>query len=123
MKRVAAILLLCAVMLLVAACGAEADPNAGVYDAAYAEAFGVKIEIEKVFENGFSLELKNGGKATFHYEGSDYSMKWTLEDGVFHAEGGGAALDGTLKEGIMVLQNVLDSGIDITLMDSGRTGG
>ncbi len=123
MKKAAAILLLCAVLLMLAACGAaEPDPNAGVYDGAYAEAFGVKISIDQVFEDGFSLELKNGGKATFHYEGKDYSMKWTLEDNVFHAEGGGAQLDGTLADGVMLLENVLDSGIDITLLNAELAG-
>ena len=52
----------------------------------------------------------------FHYEGKDYNLKWTLDGDVFHAEGGGAALDGTLSEGVMLLENVLDSGMEITLV-------
>ena len=111
-------LLLALVLLSLCACGESAgpDPNAGLYEAVSASAMGLTIPVADVFEDGFSLELKNGGKATFHYEGKDYSMKWTLDGTAFHAEGGGAALDGTLADGEMVLQDVLDSGIDITLI-------
>ena len=42
-------------------------------------------------------------------------MKWTLDGTTFHAEGGGAELDGTLSDGVMVLEDVLSSGVSITL--------
>ena len=79
---------------------------------------GLVISLDNVFPNGFSLELKNGGKATFHYDGKDYGMKWTLEGESFHASGGGAELDGTLSNGVMQLIDVLNSGIDITLVNA-----
>ena len=118
MKKTIALLLALGMLLCLSACGgrAEPDPNAGLYEAVSATALGYTIPVEDVFEEGFSLELKNGGKASFHYEGKDYGMKWTLKGEVFHAEGGGAKLDGSLANGVMVLQNVLDSGIDITLV-------
>ena len=100
------------------ACGEseQPDPNAGLYEAESAKMYGISIQISDVFEDGFSLELKNGGKAVFHYEGKNYNLKWTLDGEVFHAEGGGATLDGSLSEGVMLLQNVLDSGMEITLV-------
>jgi len=119
MKKALAFLLIAAMALSLTACGGseENDPNAGLYEAVSAEMGGLSIQVDSVFEDGFSLELKNGGKATFHYDGKDYSLKWSLEGDTFHAEGGGAQLDGTLSDGVMVLQNVLDSGISITLED------
>ena len=118
MKRIVSLLLLIALIFALAACGSEEpDPNAGVYEASTAEYSGITISIDKVFPDGFSLELKNGGKAIFRYEGKDYSMKWTLDGTTFHAEGGGADLDGTLSEGVMVLENVLDSGVTLTLLN------
>ena len=118
MKKTIALLLALVMLLCLCACGesAEPDPNAGLYEAVSASALGFTVSVSDVFEEGLSLELKNGGKASFHYEGKDYGMKWTLDGDVFHAEGGGAELDGTLANGVMVLQNVLDSGIDITLV-------
>ena len=119
MKRIFALLLISSMILCLAACGtSEPDPNCGVYDASSAEAYGITVDISTVFPDGFSLELKNGGKATFHYDGKDYGMKWTLDGETFHAEGGGAELDGTLGNGVMQLENVLDSGVSITLINA-----
>ncbi len=119
MKKIFALLLIFAMLLSLAACGSEEpDPNAGLYEASTASYGGLVISLDNVFPNGFSLELKNGGKATFHYDGKDYGMKWTLEGESFHASGGGAELDGTLSNGVMQLIDVLDSGIDITLVNA-----
>ena len=109
MKKWIALALALVLVLCLAACGesAEPDPNAGLYEAESAQMYGLSIQISDVFEDGFSLELKNGGKAVFHYEGKDYNLKWTLDGDVFHAEGGGAELDGTLSDGVMLLQNVM----------------
>lgn len=120
MKKGIAWILLAAVAVLLCACGgtaASSDPNAGVYEAVSAEAYGISISVEDAFKE-FSLELLDKGKARFHYEGKSYNMKWTLEGTDFHAEGGGAKLNGTLADGTMVLKNVQDSGIDITLVNA-----
>ena len=121
MKKLLAILLALVMVLSMAACGGsgsgEPDPNLGKYDAVSAEMSGLSLNVKSVFKDGFSIELKDGGKATFHYDGKDYSMKWTLEGDTFNAKGGGAELSGTLADGKMVLENVLDSGISITLID------
>ncbi len=118
MKKVFALILMFALLLALAACGesGEPDPNAGLYEAESAQMYGLSIQISDVFEDGFSLELKNGGKAVFHFDGKDYNLKWTLDGEVFHAEGGGAVLDGTLSNGVMQLQDVLDSEMEITLV-------
>ena len=73
------------------------------------------IDLAELFGDDFSIELKNGGKAAFNYDGESYNMKWTLDGTTFHASGGGAELDGTLSDGTMILENVLDSGVNITL--------
>ncbi len=118
MKKAVSLLLLLCLLLALSACGGaeEPDPNAGLYEAQTAELSGITISISEVFEDGFSLLLKGGGKAVFHYEGKDYNLKWSLSGSAFHAEGGGAELDGTLSNGVLVLENVLDSGLNITLI-------
>ena len=122
MKKFLVVVCALAMLFAMCACGAEeeVDPNAGVYDAISAEMYGIKIAVDDVFEDGFSIELQNGGKAIFHYDGEDYSLKWTLDGETFHAEGGGAELDGTLKDGVMDLEDVIGSGIQIRLVDSSK---
>ena len=118
LQKASALLLLFAMLFSLSACGGSAapDPNAGLYKAVSAEMWGISVNIADVFEDGFSLELKSGGKAVFHYDGKDYNLKWTLEGDSFHAEGGGAELNGTLAYGEMRLTNVLDSGMEILLV-------
>ena len=117
MRKLLALLLIPVMLFALSACGSKApDPDAGLYEAVSAEMRGISVNIADVFENGFSLELKDGGKGIFHYDGKDYSLKWTLEDGIFHAVGGGAELNGTLAYGNLQLTDVLDSGIDILLV-------
>lgn len=117
MKKLFILMLALSLLLGMTGCGESEtpDPNAGVYEAVSATGYGMTLDVSAVFPDGFSLTLKNGGKATFHYDKKDYGMKWSLDGEVFHAEGGGAKLDGTLSRGVMELQNILDSGIDIRL--------
>ena len=118
MKKLFALLLLAALLVSLAACGSSGpkDPNCGLYEAVEAEVFGITVKVEDVFEDGLSIELKDGGKAVFRYEGKDYSMKWTRDGEIFHAEGGGAELDGTLADGVMQLEDILGSGVQIKLV-------
>jgi len=125
MKKWLSFMLSLVLLLSLCACGSSKeetpDPNLGVYDAESAEMAGMSISVASVFKDGFSLELKSGGKAVFSYEGKDYNLKWTLDGETFHAEGGGAKLDGTLGGGVMKLENVLDSGITLTLKNAAYT--
>ncbi len=113
-----AVMLFAAMMLVLAGCGSDDDandPNLGLYKAKSAEMSGFTVGVEDVFERGFTLELKKKGKARLEADGDGGNMKWTLEGNKFHAEGGGAVLDGTLSDGVMVLENVMDSGMTLTL--------
>ncbi|MBQ9442788.1 MAG: hypothetical protein IJU43_00660 [Lachnospiraceae bacterium] len=95
-------------------CGSsEPDPNSGVYDAVSAEMMGITLDINDFSDEDISIELKDGGKAKFIYEGDDYSMKWELDGVTFHAEGGGAELDGTLSNGTIHLEDMLGMGVNM----------
>lgn len=121
MKKVISMLLVFAMVFAFAACGKSGEPipaaapEAGLYKASSAEMSGYELNVEEVIGD-FSLNLLDGGKAVFHYAGHDYDMKWSCEEGAFHAEGGGAELNGTIADGVMVLEDILGSGINITLI-------
>ena len=121
MKKLLAIFLALFMLASLAACGGSSTPvTSNLYEAVSAEMMGITVDVDDVFEEGFSLELMDNGKAKFHYEGKDYSLKWSQDGDAFHAEGGGAELDGTLADGVLTLENVLDSGLKITLIDKSR---
>lgn len=101
--------------LVMTGCSSKDDPNAGVYKAVSATAFGMEMSADEVFEDDVIIELKGNGKADFKYEGDSYSMKWELDGKKFHAEGGGAELDGNLEDGVMELEDLLSSGVDLIL--------
>lgn len=122
MKKIFALILALGMLLSLAACGGTSapDPNAGLYEAKYGEASGIRVPIETMWEKGFSIELKSGGRGVVHVDGNDGNLKWTLEGTRLHIEGVGLSargleLDGTLRNGVMILQNVMDQGVDLRL--------
>ena len=84
------------------ATGVEAG-NLGVYTAKTAEYRGLTVEVNQFFEQGFSIELKSGGKCKLTADGESASGKWTLEGTKFHVNGGGIDCDGTLENGVIRL--------------------
>ena len=111
------ILMTALMVSLLAGCGGKAEPdeNSGLYKAVTAKMAGLEMEIDDIFDDAVTLELQDGGKAVFTYEGKDYKMKWERSGKKLTAKGGGAELSGTVKDGVMELTDILDSGVDITL--------
>ena len=63
MKRIVSLLLLIALVMALAACGAsEPDPNAGVYEAKTADYAGISVSIDTVFPTAFRLNSKTAEK-------------------------------------------------------------
>ena len=128
MKRICC-LFLALLLLCMTACGsgggsknAAPDPNCGLYEAKSAAMGSFSIGLETVFEDGISIELMENGRAKFYYEGKSYRMKWNLDGDDFSAKGGGVELEGSLSGGVMVLEDILDSGISITLVNDDYEG-
>ncbi len=114
MKRLACLILALAIILALAACGGEPDPNAGVYKATTAEMSGISLDVNTVYEGGLSFELKDGGKAVMTMDGKDYNLRWKLDGEDLTIIASDTELTGTLAEGTMVLD--MGSGITVTLV-------
>lgn len=122
MKKLCILFLALSLLLGLAACGSTApdNPNCGLYEGKYGEMSGFQIGIHDMYEKGFNVELGGGGKGTIVVDGTQAGLKWTLNGSALHIEGTGVAgrdlvLDGTVADGVMVLKDVLGSGVDIYL--------
>ena len=105
------ILMTALMVSLLAGCSGKAEPdeNSGLYKAVTARMAGLEMDIDDIFDDDVTLELQDGGKAVFTYEGKDYKMKWERSGKKLTAKGGGAELSGTVKDGVMELTDILDS--------------
>ncbi len=106
MKKILSLMLAALLLLSFAGCSSgddENDPNLGVYTAKTAEYRGLTVEVNQFFEQGFSIELKSGGKCKLTADGESANGKWTLEGTKFHVNGGGIDCDGTLENGVIRL--------------------
>ena len=116
MKKYFTLLLVLALVLVLFGCASgEPDPNVGVYEAVSGEAQGISVRIDSVFSGGFSIELKSGGKAVLRTGGEEYNLKWSVDGTSLRIEAADTDLAGSVSDGTMVLENVLDSGVNLTL--------
>ena len=98
----------------------EFERNLGLYTAQKAELGGVTVSIDRMWEKGFTIELMEKGKCIVSVNGEKGSAKWSKEpDGSFRLSGSGIECEGTLDGGVLVLENVLDSGIVLSFTKEG----
>ena len=95
------------------------DPNLGVYNATTAEMFGIEMDVTDVWEGGVSIELKAKDKCVFTIDGEQYNIKWTLDGSDIRIKGKGLDCEGTLNRGVLVLQDVMDMGVNLTFQKEG----
>lgn len=110
-KLLSLFLSLVLVCSLLAGCGGEPDPHAGIYNAVACEAMGLALGYEGDF-----IELKNGGKAAIRLMGEDYKGKWTLEGDVLTITQQGDVYSGRLTPGAMYVDF---SGVEYTYLMEG----
>jgi hypothetical protein len=67
--------------------GGEESPYAGKYNATSAEYLGYELEVDSIFEGGFSVTIESGGKYTVEFDGDSESGKWEEVDGVIVLDG------------------------------------
>ena len=93
----------------------SSDPNVGLYRATLVEMYGLQLDPDDIYEEGFLIELKPDGVCEITSDSDKGKGNWSLEDGVLTVDDGHTTITGTLSDGVMKLENMLDMGLDITL--------
>ena len=100
--------------------GSEDSSDLGYYTAVKAELRGLSVDPGKMWEKGFHIELKEKGKCRISVDGEHGNATWSKDaDGTFRIKGSGVDCQGTLKDGVMVLEDVMGSGVALTLTKDG----
>lgn len=100
--------------------GEAPDPSTfGTYYAVKAERGSVKIDIADIWEEGFAIELKDKGRCVVMIDSVKGNAKWALENDIVSISGAGLECSGTLSDGVLVLNDVLDTGIKLSFTKDG----
>lgn len=124
MKKFLAILLAALMLFSLTACGgdkdsvAAADPNLGVYNGVSVVTLGMEMDIAEVYGEGNSIELKDGGKASFILGGDEMKCDWELKGEELTLSIEGVKSSGTLKDGVLTV-DFMDMGIDMVFAKEG----
>ncbi|MCQ2405611.1 MAG: hypothetical protein MJ067_00135 [Oscillospiraceae bacterium] len=131
MKKALSVLLVLVMLLSLCACGSGSngssakgsndsdDENLGVYEIKKAVKGEISVDVDDLFEDGFTIELKAKGKCKMNIDGQEGKGEWELNGKKIEISGSGVEFSGTLKKGIMTLTDIEDSGIDIILVLDG----
>ena len=97
-------------------CGkGDPDPNSGLYEGTKATMMGMTMNVSEVYENGVTFDIQDGGKCVCNLDGDKVKLKWTRDGNTIHFEGGGVELNGTIGGGDMLIENMMDMGMDLEL--------
>jgi len=127
MKKLLLLLMMISLMILpLAACGgssggdgetAEADPLLGVYNSVAGEMMGVTLTGDDI--SGFSVELKDGGKASLSAEGSTAKGTYTMDGETITLSIEGEELTGTVANDVMTFEDFMGMGLKLILAKEG----
>ena len=121
MKKLLAVFLCLLMVCQLMACSggkkeeAVPNPNLGLYTLTEAAMNDISIPVDSVYEGGFTVLLRENGKAELTVDNQSANGTWTLDGTKFSVKGGGLDLSGTLDNGVMTIDNAMDSGITLTL--------
>ena len=118
MKKIIAILLTIVMLLPLAACGGESDPNAGKYQGISAKALGITMDMSEVYPGETWVELKSGGKGTVMLDGDEFPMKWTLDGEAITITIDGVDSVGSLADGVLTV-DLMEMGVEMTFLKEG----
>ena len=124
-KRIAAMLIIVFVLALLTGCGKSTpavsdDPNIGIWKATKVEMFGDESDADEVFDGGFEIELKAGGKCELRAESKKDSYAWAIQGNTLTISASSADfISATIKDSVMVIGDFMGTGMKITLEKEG----
>ncbi len=101
--------------------GSSNDPNIGVWNASEVNMMGMSIDVNDLYSNGMTLELKSGGNCTLKIDEEEYNAKWELDGTTFILSDSGDEFTGTLDGDVLEITNLLDMGLDIVFVRDGAS--
>ena len=102
--------------VMLTGCGkAEPDPNSGVYEGTKGTMMGMTLSVDEVYKNGVTFDIQDGGKCVCNLDGENVKLKWTRDGTRIRFEGGGVELNGTIGGGDLLIENMMDMGLDLEL--------
>ncbi len=118
MKKLTTMFLSMLMVITVTACGGVSE-DADQYIAYSVSMMGINLEPREVSDEEILLALDEKGKAEFTLEGTSYNCKWETEGENFTLSQGKDEFSGTMIDDLITIENILDSGMDITFLKEG----
>lgn len=105
--------------LILAGCGGggELTGHEGKYVSVAGEAMGITLTGEDI--EGWSIELKAGGKGSMEVNGTSAGIKWSLEGETITIKVQGEEITGTIANDVITVDDVLGSGMKLTFAKEG----
>lgn len=114
MKKISALLLVLMIFFAFAACGGS-DPNCGIYECTKVTAMEVEMDVTDVYPNGASIELQSRSKGIITLDGTEYPLKWSLEENKITLTIDDTDTVGTLENGAITI-DLMDAGMTYTFV-------
>ncbi len=112
---VAALALIGIAILAFGGSGAN-DPNIGTYKATSVSMYDLDLNPDDIFDGGFIIQLEKNGKCHIQAGDTKGTGTWEVKDGVITINDGSSAIEGKLEDGVITVENMLDMGLNITLV-------
>ena len=95
---------------------AASDPYIGTYKATTVSMYGLDLDPDDIFDGGFVIELREGGKCYIQAGDAKGTGTWEVNDGVITVNDGSSSIEGKIDDDVITIENMLDMGLDITMV-------
>ena len=117
MKKV---LLFCIVLIVAVSligCGRSGggnDPAIGSWKASQMELAGMSMMADEIYQGGFYLDIKEGGKATMRADNESIDGAWEVDGNQITFDFQGETFAGTIDSSAIVIEDMVGTGMTVT---------